>query len=86
LKRRLELLLVGHQVRVTHEDTNIADSLGQCVAIHSIPGSPTSFDVEFENGHRFGFEPDTFTENSERRTVEGALGSWIRGRRIFTIL
>ena len=50
---------------------------GICKTIHATPGQENHFDLELEDGHRFGFIPEVITSDS----IDGELNALCGGRR-----
>ena len=74
---QLRKMFEGKRVRITHTNKRVGTTTGVCKAIHATPGSRKQFDLELENGHRFGFGPEVITPSS----VDGELLAFAGGRR-----
>jgi len=76
----LQKFFVGKNVIITHsgqKKSKIRDSNGLCVMIYATPRRLSLFDIELEDGRRFGFNPENVAVNF----VEGSLGAKAGGRR-----
>jgi hypothetical protein len=75
--KRLSDLFIGKKVLITHTNERIKNEAGVCKNVYTIPGTVAHFDMELENGSRFGFVPEIITETS----VDGKLRALAGGRR-----
>lgn len=79
---RLIDLFAGKEICITHIDSDQKSSRGICKTAHAAPpGQREHFDIELENGSRYGFVPDLLDASS----AEGGMG-WVRGRRRFELV
>lgn len=70
-------LFAGKRVRITHTSERLKTVEGICKTVYPIEGATDQFDLELENGHRFGFVSEVITSNS----VEGELRAFAGGQR-----
>lgn len=82
LREYLIALFAGKRVRITHTNPRVTTDEGTCKTIHTIPGSEDEFDLELEDGSRYGFVPEIITSDS----VDGELRAFAGGRRKIQIV
>ncbi|MFH1656199.1 MAG: hypothetical protein ABH956_00290 [Candidatus Nealsonbacteria bacterium] len=70
-------LFAGKFVRISHTGRHIKTFEGICRTIIATPKGMGPFDIQLEDGHRFGFIPEVVTVDS----VEGDLPACNSGRR-----
>lgn len=67
----------GKRVCITHTNKRLETVEGTCKTVHVVPGDADHFNMELEDGRRFGFVPEVIASDS----VDGELRAWAGGRR-----
>jgi hypothetical protein len=73
---------IGQEVQETNTDTQIAQRLNRIGTIIAVHNTPVGIDMEYSDGARHQFIPDSVTNTS----TEGNIGLLAPGRRRFEIL
>lgn len=72
----LTALFNGRSIRITSTNERARAFTGVCKMVRATPGEKNRFEVELENGQRFGFVPDTVTSD----WAEGEMRAFAGGR------